>query len=110
MSNKSLYLIIQLTRLMRCHPARVTHICLTEVERPAIGAVVLHLLGDALALERAHEVVDVLVAVEYDRCAVNVVDLVGAVAAADFHVADGVGDPLLSEFKFAFGVHGWLLM
>ena len=92
------------------HPARVTHITLTKVKCSAVGTVVLHLVGDALALERADEVVGVVVAVDDDLCLLDVVDGVGAVAAADFHVASRVGNPLLSEFKFAFGVHGLLLV
>ncbi len=91
---------------MRRHPAGVTHITLTKVKGSAVGTRVLHLVGDALAGERADEVVDVVRGVDDDLCLVDVVDGVGAVVAASLHVASWVGNPLLCEFNVAFGVHG----
>jgi len=95
---------------MRCHPAGVAHITLTKVKCSAVGARVLHVVGDALAGERADEVVGVVRGVDDDLCLLDVVDGVGAVVAASLHVASGVGNPLLSELKFAFGVHCCLLV
>jgi hypothetical protein len=95
---------------MRCHPAGVAHITLTKVKCSAVGTVVLHVVGDALAGERADEVVDVVLGVDDDLCVLDVVDGVCTVVAASVHVASGVGNPLLCEFKVAFGVHCWLLV
>jgi hypothetical protein len=53
-----------------------------EEERAAVGAVVLDLVGDAVASERADEVLDVVVSVADGSGGVNVLDVVTAVVAA----------------------------
>jgi len=87
---------------VRRHPAGVAHITLTKVKCSAVGTRVLHVVGNALA----GEVVDVVRGVDDDLCVLDVVDGVCTVVAASVHVASGVGNPLLCEFKVAFGVHG----
>jgi hypothetical protein len=53
-----------------------------EEERAAVGAVVLDLVGDAVAAERADEVLDVVVSVADGSGRVDVLDVVAAVVAA----------------------------
>jgi len=53
-----------------------------EEERAAVGAVVLDLVGNAIAVERADEVLDVVVSVADGSGRVDVLDVVAAVVAA----------------------------
>jgi len=96
--------------VLNCTPAAIAHVVVADEESATVATVVLHLVGDALAVERAHEVVDVVLVVVDDLCLVDVLDVVTAVVTARIQVTDRVSDPLLSEFKFAFGVHCWLLV
>lgn len=85
---------------MLCKPAAIADVVVAEEERAAVATVVLHLVGDALAVERAYEVVDVVLVVVDDLCLVDVLDVVAAVVAARLQVTDWVGDPLLCIVAF----------
>lgn len=59
-----------------------------EEELPAVAAVVLDLVGDAVAAERANEVLDVVLCVDNDFRCFDVVNVVSAVVAACAHGLD----------------------
>lgn len=61
-------------------------------------------------MERAYEVVDVVLVVVDDLCLVDVLDVVAAVVAARLHVTDWVSDPLLCIVAFVAVHCCWLLV
>lgn len=71
-------------------PARVTDVRVAVEEPSTVTAVVLHFLGDAVAVVVADDVLDVVGVVHDGRCRVDVLDGVGAVVAARLQVGDAV--------------------
>jgi len=78
-------------------PATTTHVGTIHEETAAACALVLDLVRNAVAAERAHDVVDVVVVVVDDSGCGGVFDLVTAVVATRLHVAHSVLGPLLSN-------------